>query len=137
MYSPRQINFQIHQPDSTKFNQRVILDLMFLKDKKGISRPVLHVIDAGTRFSAAQFLKASDVDTVRNEFLRAWSSAYIGYPESMLTDQGSIFLSKEWRFSCDRVDISLQNTGTESHNSLGIREKYHSTLRTIYNKVAP
>ena len=76
------------------------------------------------------------MDTVWNTFLRACSSAYIGYPESMLTDQGSIFLSKEWRFNCDRVDISLQNTGTESHNSLGIGEKYHSILRTIYNKVA-
>ena len=54
----------------------------------------------------------------------------------MLTDQGSIFLSKEWRFNYDRVDISLQNTGAESHNSLGRGEKYHSTLRTIYNNVA-
>ena len=34
MYSPRQITFQIRQPGSIKFNQRVILDLMFLKDKK-------------------------------------------------------------------------------------------------------
>ena len=54
----------------------------------------------------------------------------------MLTGHGSIFLSKEWRFNCDRVDISLQNTGTENHNSLGIGEKYHSTMRTLNKKVA-
>ena len=56
MYSPRQVTFQIRHPDRFQLSQRVILDLMILKEKKGISQPVLHVIDAGTRFSSVHFL---------------------------------------------------------------------------------
>ena len=107
---------------------------MFLKDKKNRSRPVLHIIDAGTQFSSASFLKESSTNTVWNTFVKIWSSMYVGFPESLLTDQGSVFLSKEWAYNCETSEIKLHHTGTESHNSLGIGEKYHSTLRTIYQK---
>ena len=53
----------------------------------------------------------------------------------MLTDQGSVFVSKEWTTSCHSSNIDLRHTGTESHNSLGNGETYHAMLRRIYNKV--
>lgn len=53
----------------------------------------------------------------------------------MLTDQGYVFLSKEWDYNCEQTVISLIKTGTECHSSLVIGEKYHSTFRTIYGKV--
>ena len=135
LYSPRQIAFQIRSTEEIKFNQKLILDIMFLKDRKNRSRPVLHIIDAGTRFSSAAFLKSSSTNTVWDTFVKIWSSMYVVFPESLLTDQGSVFLSKEWAYNCESSEIKLHHTGTESHNSLGIGEKYHSNLRTIYQKV--
>jgi len=121
--------------DKTRFNQELLLDLMALKDDSGKTRSVLHIVDVATRFSAAIFLPNVDAGTVWNCFLKAWASTYIGYPESMLTDQGSVFTSANWENACETVDIHLRNTGSQSHNSLSANEKYHDTLRTIYNKV--
>lgn len=70
-----------------------------------------------------------------NKFLENWSTLYIGYPESLITDQGSVFVSAEWTNACETSGSYFRHTGTESHNSLTAGQRYHSTLRTIFNKL--
>ena len=53
----------------------------------------------------------------------------------MLVDQGSVFLSAEWRSACNLNGIELSATGIESHNSLASGETYHAYLRRCYDKV--
>jgi hypothetical protein len=52
------------------------------------------------------------------------------------TDQGPVFLGHKWRERCRQASIILRATETESHNSLGDGETYHSMLRRIYSKVS-
>jgi hypothetical protein len=104
---------------------------MFLEDRK----PVLHVVDAGTTFQAATFLEGEDANSVWNAFLRCWSHALCGHPASVLCDQGSVFLSESFSENCAFLEIVLRNTGTESHNSLGVGERYHAPLRKVYQRV--
>ena len=108
---------------------------MFIEDGKGKMKPVLHVVDAGTRFQAAAFLLKVDTVSIWQTLLRIWAITYVGFPESVHTDQGSVFMSKEWDFNCASSGIQLRHTGTESHNSLGAGETYHAILRRIYQKV--
>lgn len=56
-------------------------------------------------------------------------------PESLLVDQGSVFLSDVWKFGCELNNIKLKTTGTVSHKSLGSGETYHAYLRRIYSKL--
>eukprot|EP00171_Calliarthron_tuberculosum_P003375 IDg3375t1 len=81
----------------------------------------------GTRFNAATFLPALDVSTVWKSFIKIWATMYIGMPESMLVDQGSVFVADEWRSACEMNNVELRETGTESHNSLSAGESYHSS----------
>jgi hypothetical protein len=60
---------------------------------------------------------------------------YVGLPQSIPTDKGSVFLSAEWKNECDLGRIYLRHTGTESHNSLGAGEQIHSRIRSVYNKI--
>lgn len=48
--------------------------------------PCHQIINAGTRFNAAIFLTGESTMTVRNGFIKAWSSMHIGMPQSMLAD---------------------------------------------------
>jgi hypothetical protein len=52
-------------------------------------------------------------------------------PDAILTDQGSVFLSKYWQGACVANQINLQATGTESHNSLGKGETLQARLRHV------
>lgn len=68
-------------------------------------RPVLHVADACTKFQSATFLPFLDATTISNTFVKMWSAMYISFPESMLTDQGSVFVSKKWEYNCELAII--------------------------------
>ena len=98
-------------------------------------KPFLHVVDARTRFQATEFLLKFDAVFIWHTFLRIWAANYVGSPESVLTYQGSVFMSKEWAFNCASSGMQLRHTGTESHNSRGTGENYHAILRQIYQKV--
>ena len=106
-----------------------------MEDGKGKKQPVIHAVDAGTRFQAAAFLLKVDAVPIWQTFLRIWATTYVRFPESVLTDQGSVFMSKEWAFNCASSGIQLRHTGTEGHNSLGACDTYHAILRRIYQPV--
>ena len=135
IYDTRRMHFQVRDKENIRFNQTLLMDIMYLEDQKNRSHPVLHIIDEATHFQAATFLKKCDVQTVWIAFLKIWASIYVGFPESLLVDQGSVFVADEWAFNCESEKIILRHTGTESHNSLGSGETYHSILRRIYNRV--
>lgn len=112
------------------FNPTVSLDLMSLE-----SKAALHVVDKDTKFNAAWFLPSESTSTVWKEFMRIWVSTYIGFPESIAADQGPQFTSSEWKSLLQTAGIRDQPSGVESHNEIGVGERYHSYLRRIYNKV--
>jgi hypothetical protein len=114
------------------FNQEIRVDLMFLDDRQ----PVLHVVDAGTTYQAAAFLPGEDSTTVWNTLIRCWSHCYVGHPQGILADQGSVFCSEEFKSNCAVHEIELRSTGTESHSSLGAGERYHDPLRRVYQKLS-
>ena len=158
MYAPRQFVFRIRDTEAIRFNQELLLDIVYLKPRvthptryrtRSVSRaanatdtseakskelPVLHIVDTGTKFQGAEFLTALDTTTVWNTFVKMCATTYTGFPDSMLTDQGSVFVSKEWEYNCELAEIDLRHTGTESHNSLGAGETYHALLRRVYMK---
>jgi hypothetical protein len=131
VYSSAPIRFSLRTPDHVVFNQELRLDLMFV----GARVPVLHVVDAGMTFQAATFLAGEDASSVWNGFLKCWPTAFVGHPASLLTDQGSVFVSELFTSACTVNEIELRHTGTESHSSLGSGERYHAPLRQVYNKI--
>ena len=128
-FAPKALSFQIRETNNVTFNHRLLIDLMWLHGK-----PVLHIVDEGTNFSAAKFLPGEDAKTIWSTFLKTWSHIYIGFPDQILTDQGKVFKSEYWKSACANARIDLRHSGTKSHNSLGKGETYHAFLRRIYNK---
>ena len=112
------------------FNQTVLLDLMYLDGK-----PVLHVVDKDTLFSAATLLQGETVEAVWWAYTRSWVYAYAGHPEAMHTDQGPQFVAAGWRALLQAAGTRHIESGVESHNSLGAGERYHAVLRHIYRRV--
>lgn len=53
----------------------------------------------------------------------------------MRTDQAPQFKAVAWRALTASGGTTLGLSGVESHNALGVGERYHSFLRTIYRKV--
>jgi hypothetical protein len=99
-YSSAPITFQVRMPDEVAFNKEIRIDLMYLSEA-GKPLPVLTIVDAGTTFSSAAFLPSSTAKSVWDAFLKCWTTVYTGFPEAMLTDQGSVFTSADWHAACN------------------------------------
>ncbi|OSX79162.1 hypothetical protein BU14_0085s0013 [Porphyra umbilicalis] len=117
-------------PDDIVFNRLILIDIMYLDGK-----PVLHVIDKVTLFSAAAFLSGEIVEAVWWTYARIWAHAYAGHPERMRTDQGPQFVASGWQALAHAAGIHQRELGVESHNSLVAGERYHAVLRHIYRRV--
>lgn len=59
----------------------------------------------------------------------------MGYPGIIRVDHETAFDSDEFRKTTAETGIVLQFSGIESHNSLGVGEKYHGPLRRVYSKI--
>lgn len=64
-----------------------------------------------------------------------WSQTYIGHPNVLSTDRGSVFTSIEWENLTRANRIRCQMSKVEGHNDLGEGERYHSFLRIVFSKI--
>jgi hypothetical protein len=130
-YSCAPIRFQIRTSDDVVFNRELRLDLMLLDQRD----PVLHVFDAGTTYQAAMFLDGEGFAPVWNAFVKCWTRRYVGDPEYVTVDSGSVFNSEAFVQTCAAHEIKMRTTAVESHSTIGVGERYHAPLRRIYRKL--
>ena len=118
--------------DECRFNELVLMDFMFLRDK---STPVLHIVDERTKFSAACLLTSgTSTHYIWEPLLKCWDSVYTGLPNRILVDQGSNF-GPIFVNLARASGVEVPSTGIEAHSSLGICERYLAPLRNIWRKI--
>lgn len=65
-------------------------------------------------------------------FLESLVTVYVGVSNRIEADQESILTSKYWDDVTNLHGIDLQLWGTQSHNSIGMGERYHAPLRRVF-----
>lgn len=129
-HSPRPLRFSATIPGVIMFNRLLIIDQMWIQ-----KRPILNVVDVDTRYSAASFLDGESTEDVGEPSLLCWVSTYMGYPDIVKGDSGSVFTSRKWNKLADNVGVAIEITPVESSNSTGVGERIHDPLRRIYHKI--
>lgn len=86
----------------TRLNHRVFVDTMFLK-----TRPVMHLNDEPTHFSAASFMKTQSATDTWKAILRLWLDAYMGPPDAFYVEQGSAYVSREVKSAITASGITI------------------------------
>lgn len=84
------------------FNHSVQVDTMFL-----LVKPVLHMIDMATHFSAATLLRSQSAKEIWPTIQSLWSLVYIGPPDHLTVDQGTSYVRKEMRSNLDTARVTL------------------------------
>eukprot|EP00171_Calliarthron_tuberculosum_P018868 IDg18868t1 len=97
-----------------RFNERILMDIMYLEGKL-----VLHIVDEGTRFSAARFIPSVSTKTIWQTFLTCWVAIYTGLPHKILVDHGTAF-GRMFKTLGNLREVQIQSRGTEAHSSLGL-----------------
>jgi len=124
--APGRFKFKI--TDDYEFNYEIIADVFYLDGK-----PILHVVDEATAFTAARFLKDELAKTLWNTLRNCWIDVYIGPPDRIVHDAGKNFSSEEFRANARTIGSETKPVPVEAHQSVGKVERYHAILRRIYN----
>lgn len=114
--------------ENLQLNEDVFMDIMYIGHK-----PVLHVVDAATRFSAAPVLSDVNTTSVWAAFVECWASVYVGLPNRIRADRGSCFGDNFYTIA-KGANIDVARSVIEAHSSLGIGEQYHQPLRNTFRK---
>lgn len=123
--SPGRFKFTLK--DDCEFNYSVVIDVLYI-DRK----PVLQVVDEGTAFQAARFLKDMSARTAWDTLRACWIDTYLGPPDRVVHDAGKNFASVEFKQLARSMAIEIREVPVESHNSVGLVERYHTPLRRAY-----
>ena len=95
----------------------------------------LHIIDRGTRFSVARFIKSHRAEYLWNMIIDARVTIFKGFPNELSHDRGSQFSSAFFQNACAEFGIVSKEKPTESHNSLSLCERYHPIIRRVFRKI--
>lgn len=127
----RPYRFLVSLPDDELiFNNEVAIDPFWVD-----GNPILHVVDTHTGYQNVGLPKSLSAQHVWDAFLEAWVTVYLGITNRIRADQGSVFTSKFWDNITAVHGIDLQLSGIQSHNSIGIGERYHAPLRRIFRVI--
>jgi hypothetical protein len=123
--SPGRFKFTLR--DNVDFNHSVYIDVMYIDNQ-----PLLHVVDEGTRFQAAHWLRNMTAQHTWDILRRCWIDVYIGPPDLIIHDAGTNFASHEFQQYSASMAIKTKSVPVEAHQSMGIVERYHAPLRRAY-----
>ena len=116
-------------PLASKFNQTVCMDIKFIN-----GQPVIHLIDALTRYSAAGVLYSKEPRGIINFMFRNWICIF-GPPDRFLSDNGGEFANQEMMDMAEAFNINLVTTAAESPWANGLCERYNAVLGEMTYKI--
>ena len=123
--------FKFHLRDDTQFNHTIFVDILYIQ-----SKPILHVVDEGTRYQTGRWLRNIGAKHTWDTLRECWIDTYLGPPEQITADIGSNFKSQEFKQYASVTGTNIKIVPVEAHHSIGIVERYHGPLRRIFRIIA-
>ena len=116
--------------------QRIVWDLVgkMPRTKTGFSY-ILTVMCLGSRFPYAIPLQRVDAESVAEGLMEVIS--HTGKPIELLSDQGSVFLSKVMKTFCNLLKIKQLKTTPYHPQSNGVLERFCNLLKIKQLKTTP
>jgi hypothetical protein len=127
MHEKAPSRFKFTLKDDYEFNYSITIDVFYLDEK-----PVLHAIDSATSFGAARYLRNLSAKEAWEALRACWIDVYLGPPDSIVTDAGTNFASREFRQLAQSMAIEVKEVPVQAHNSVGLVERYHTPLRRAW-----
>lgn len=127
---PRRFLFSIRDPIVGEFNHIIQIDVVNL-----VHGNVLHIIDVGTRFQNGGFITKMDAECAWRSLRKFWIDVYAGAPDYVHTDAGTNFNSAEFMNKVEALGTIIRIAPTEGHDRIGIVERSHAYLKTVYSKL--
>jgi hypothetical protein len=131
-FGPRPRRQRAIIPAAVVFNHEVAIDVYYIH-----GFPALSVVCTATSYVSSSFLESRKSSVIWDTFMRIWVLNYAGAPAVVRLDAAGEHTSQEFRDLAASSGIELVFSAIEAHWSLGIGERVHSSIRSIFQKLHP
>ena len=120
--------------DAKRFNQRLMLDLIFCKDATGQTFTFLNQLDDATTYQALTLLENRESSTINKVLVQGWFQ-YFGLPESLLIDAEGALKSFSFEELMSQSNVAVRYVPPDAHYQLGKCERHGAIARAILRKL--
>ncbi|KAA8494373.1 Retrovirus-related Pol polyprotein from transposon TNT 1-94 [Porphyridium purpureum] len=132
-YVGRRTTYKVAANFDVEFNHVVQLDFVFITFD-GVSTKVLHVVCAGTKFTAACVSRDGTAQGIFRDLYSMWFKVF-GAPHRIVLDRERVLVSKDLEIMLNNEGVVIDPVPIEAHFALGIVERHHETLRCVCDRV--
>ncbi|OLP82986.1 Guanylate kinase [Symbiodinium microadriaticum] len=112
------------------FNDRLSLDIVFLKDIRGATYAYLNQVDTATSYQALAYLANRSEDEVLKVLINGWLT-FFGYPDQLLLDAEGAFKSYRFESLQAQCGVKLVYIPADAHHQLGHAERHGQAIRYV------
>lgn len=108
------------------------IDIMgpYTPTRKGKNKYIITLTEPCSKWTEAKAVRKADASTIL-KFLHTEIFTRYGFPETVLTDNGSQFLSKQWTEYCQKHDINHLTTAVYSPRQNPVEQKNYNLKTRI------
>ena len=117
-----------------RFNDRLYMDIVFLKDIQGTVYSYLSCVDDATCYHAAQYLPDRQEMTVLRVFLSGWLT-FFGPPDELVLDAEGAFKGLRFETLQVQTGTKLRYVPADAHWQLGRAERHGQALRYVCSRL--
>ena len=118
---------------ASQFADRIQMDIMYVRDIRGVNHMILGIIDEVTHLHIGALLKDRTPEEVNRQFQLAWARPF-GYPLRLRTDPDGSFRST-FEEAMDEAGVYIDYIPAEAHHKIGLIERHNATYREIMERV--
>ena len=117
-----------------RFNDRLLLDIIYIKDITGTSHMLLSQVDDGTTYHVADYLDDRSEKSVTDLLIKGWFRIF-GPPDEMLLDAEGSFRSWGFELLAAQAGIRVRFVPADAHWQLGRAERHGQALKWVLRRL--
>ena len=121
-------------PPTRRFNERVMLDLLYTKDSSGETFAFLNQVDDATTVQVLTLVNDRNSSTITSALVKGWFQHY-GLPETLLVDAEGAMKSFAFDELMAQSNIMVRFAPPDAHWQMGKCERHGDAARAILNKL--
>ena len=117
-----------------RFNDRLMMDLVFVRDVTSELHTFLSQVDDGTTYHVMDRLDSRSSEEVAQVLTRGWFK-YFGYPDEMLLDAEGAMRGWDFEIICAQAGVKIRFVPPDAHYQIGKAERHGQAVKQIMWKL--
>ena len=117
-----------------RFGDRLMLDLVFVRDVTSHLHTFLSQVDDGTTYHVMDLLTSRTSEEVAQMLSRGWFK-YFGFPDEMLLDAEGAMRGWDFEVMCAQAGIKVRFVPPDAHYQIGKAERHGQAAKHIMKRL--